>query len=98
MQHGSAVRRIHDLEVLFKECLKIDPLLNNITFQNKAVSYDQMYWICEINPYGQDGGVRYLNKNRPVWEFQTLIHDFLEDMINRIKEGIDSKKDITHFL
>jgi hypothetical protein len=98
LMNQSKFPKIHDLNRLFKLCLVIDPNLANLCLRTPEVPYDQSYWIDKINPYGEEGGLRYLNKNRLNWSFQVTIYDFLDDMVDYIKRNVDTNKDITQFL
>lgn len=86
----------HDLAMLFNECLKLEPSMENLSKFNVDEKEGQSYWINLINEYGSyQGGVRYLNRTRRSWSFFVLIHDRLDDLVGFIKSKIDMKKDIT---
>lgn len=96
--HHDAFVRGHNLNNLFIRCLAIDQRLNDISFRNDEVPFDQKYWIEKINIYGENGGMRYLDSTRPVWEFQVTIYDFLDDLVRYIRENVDKNKDISGFI
>lgn len=93
--HHDAFVRGHDLSGLFDRCLVIDQQLNEISFRNEEVPFDQKYWIEKINTYGENGGMRYLDSTRPVWEFQVTIYDFLDDLVAHIRNNVDRNKNIS---
>lgn len=89
----------HDLLTLFSQCLEIDSTMEYLSQFTKDEIEKQSYWLDLINEYGKEqGGVRYLNKNRKTWSFFVLIHDRLDNLVAYIKKMTNPQKDITQFL
>ena len=89
----------HDLIKIFKNCLKIDPEINNQNLRTKELKHHQDYWIAEINRFGNEyGGFRYINESNVEFSFYVMIHEQFEEMITYIKKVTNDSKNISPML
>ena len=97
--HHDAFVRGHNLNTLFIRCLAIDQRLNDISFRNDEVPFDQKYWIEKINIYGENGLyalVLVAQKNN--WQlFDTSLGEMI-DLKNPANNGYQKFQDYVRYI
>ena len=81
----------HDLERLFKRCVRVEKVLL-YAYQDQKT--DQLDWMKRINPFGYpDGGVRYALGGKP--RLDKDIHNYFDNLVGMITDTVNGKKVIT---
>lgn len=91
----TALRRAgHDLERLFKRCMKLEPLFEYVY---QGDHKDQLDWIEYLNGFGYpDGGVRY--GFTASTDLPEDVHTYFENLVVLVEQAINKTRVITELI